>query len=300
MRITEGMVARRVVSDLQTTRSKIADAQEQVSTGRKITRPSSDALGAERALRLKADLAETRQHQDNVGAAQDWLEVTDDALATIGDVIHRTRELVVQGLNPTVNGVDREGLAKEVEFLIDQAKSAANARFGDQYVMAGQATDTQPYTPGGPDAVAPAAATAAPVVRTIGPGVSIRLGVKGSDVIGDGSSGLLKDLRDIAAHLRGTTPADVEAMRGDLTDLDARLNTVLEARAGAGALGNRLEAAAGRLAQLELTTDRARSDVEDADLARAYVELTTQQTVYQSALKSGAALVQPSLMDFLR
>jgi flagellar hook-associated protein 3 FlgL len=294
------MVARRVVSDLQTTRSKIADGQEQVSTGRRLVRPSSDPLAAERALRLRADLAETRQHKSNVADAQDWLDVTDDALGTIADVIHRARELVVRGLNPTVNSVDREGLAKEVEFLVDQAKSAANARFGDQYVMAGQATDTQPYAPGGADAVAPAAAAAAPVVRTIGPGVSIRLGVKGSDVIGDGASGLLHDLREIAAHLRGTAPADVEAMRGDLTDLDARLNTVVEARAGVGALGNRLEAAAARLAQLELTTDRARSNVEDADLAREYVELTTQQTVYQSALKSGAAIMQPSLMDFLR
>ncbi len=298
MRITEGMVGSRVMADLNRTRERIANGQEQVSTGKRLVRPSVDPLATERAMRLRADLAETRQHQENVADAQDWLDVTDDALGTIGDVIHRAREIVVQGVNPTVNADDRAGLAKEIEYLIDQAKSAANARFGDQYVLAGQATDVQPYAPGGADGFAPG--TPSPVVRTIGPGVSVQLGVLGSSVIGDGSSGLIKDLREIAAHLRGATHADTEALRADLTDLQARETDVLGARASVGALGNRLEAAAGRLDQLALTTDTARSDIEDADLARTLVDLTSQQSAYEAALKAGSSVMQRSLMDFLR
>jgi len=298
VRITEGIVSRRVMSDLGRTRARIADGQEQVSTGKRLVRPSVDALATERAMRLKADLAETRQHQRNVADAQDWLDVTDDALGTIGDVIHRVREIVVQGANPTVNAEDRGALAKEVEYLVDQVKSAANARFGEQYVMAGRATDVQPYAPGGSDAYAPG--TPAPVVRPIGPGVSVQLGVLGHAVVGDGSTGLIKDLREVAAHLRGTTPADSAALRADLGDLDDRLTDVMGARATVGALGNRLEAAAGRLDQLALTTDTARSDIEDADLARTLVDLTAQQSAYEAALRAGSTVMQRSLMDFLR
>jgi flagellar hook-associated protein 3 FlgL len=298
VRITEGIVSRRVMSDLGRTRTRIADAQEQVSTGKRLVRPSIDPLATERAMRLRADLAETRQHQRNVADAQDWLDITDDALGTIGEVIHRAREIVVQGANPTVSRDDRDGLAKQIDALVDQAKSAANARFGDQYVLAGQATDVQPYAPGGPDGYAPAGAP--PVVRTIGPGVSVQLGVLGRDVLGDGSGGLIKDLREIAAHLRGATHADTEALRADLTDLQARETDVLGARASVGALGNRLEAAAGRLDQLALTTDTARSDIEDADLARTLVDLTSQQSAYEAALKAGSSVMQRSLMDFLR
>ena len=42
------------------------------------------------------------------------------------------------------------------------------------------------------------------------------------------------------------------------------------------------------------------SETEDADMARTLTDLTMQQAVYQSALKSGAQIVQPSLIDFLR
>jgi flagellar hook-associated protein 3 FlgL len=42
------------------------------------------------------------------------------------------------------------------------------------------------------------------------------------------------------------------------------------------------------------------SQAEDTDIAKALIQLSSQQSVYQAALKSGAALSQPSLLDFLR
>jgi flagellar hook-associated protein 3 FlgL len=42
------------------------------------------------------------------------------------------------------------------------------------------------------------------------------------------------------------------------------------------------------------------SETEDADMAKTLVAFSTQQAVYQSALKSGANIVQSSLLDFLR
>ena len=35
-------------------------------------------------------------------------------------------------------------------------------------------------------------------------------------------------------------------------------------------------------------------------MAKTLIDLTTQQSVYQAALQSGAQIIQPSLLDFLR
>jgi flagellar hook-associated protein 3 FlgL len=66
-----------------------------------------------------------------------------------------------------------------------------------------------------------------------------------------------------------------------------------------GARANRLTTATARLQELEEASTKLLSDTEDADMAKTLVEYSTQQAVYQSALKSGASLIQPSLMDFL-
>jgi flagellar hook-associated protein 3 FlgL len=108
-------------------------------------------------------------------------------------------------------------------------------------------------------------------------------------------------LRDIAGHLRSGIPADVESLRTtDLRNLDNRLGDVLEARTTTGALTNRLDAAAQRLDDVVGSADRLRSETEDADMAKSILELSTQQSVYQAALRSGASIIQPSLLDFLR
>ena len=62
----------------------------------------------------------------------------------------------------------------------------------------------------------------------------------------------------------------------------------------------RLDAAKSRLSDIENTTTKLLSDTEDTDISQAIVDLTTQQNVYQAALKSGASIIQPSLLDFLR
>jgi flagellar hook-associated protein 3 FlgL len=156
----------------------------------------------------------------------------------------------------------------------------------------------------GADTFLGTAAPAGAVAREIGPGVSLQINVIGKDVLGDGVSGdggLLGVLRDISTHLRGGTTADGQALRGsDLKALTASLDTITSTRATVGAVANRLETASSRLDQMEEATTQFLSDVEDADMAKTIMDFSLQQSVYQSALKSGANIVQASLLDFLR
>jgi flagellar hook-associated protein 3 FlgL len=140
------------------------------------------------------------------------------------------------------------------------------------------------------------------IARQIGPGVSVTVNVRGDDVLGNGGDGkLLQTLRLAAQHLRGGTPADLDALRnGDVQALDRNLGTVNQLRASVGSTTNRLEIARDRLAELEESSGAMLSETEDADMAKTMVEFSMQQSVYQSALKSGANIVQSSLLDFLR
>ena len=67
-----------------------------------------------------------------------------------------------------------------------------------------------------------------------------------------------------------------------------------------GARVNRLETQQTRLKDLELNVEDLLSKTEDADMAKAMVDFSMQQSIYQSALQSGARVLQPSLLDFLR
>jgi flagellar hook-associated protein 3 FlgL len=96
----------------------------------------------------------------------------------------------------------------------------------------------------------------------------------------------------------GGTPAHLSTV--DLAALDAASDTILTTRASVGARTNRLTAAADRLQQLEQAQTQQLSATEDADVAQTMIDFSTQSAVYQAALKAGANLIQPSLLNFLK
>ena len=297
-RITSSMITRGIVTDLNDIATRVSHTQQKLASGKELTRPSDDPFATGRAIGLRTELAGLEQYQRNVDDAEAWTSVTENKLSTMTDIVHSARELLVRGSTGTTSVGDRKIIADEIDGLIAAAKDTANATYAGRSLFAGTATATKPYGAAS-DAYL---GDAGDVVRSIGPGVSVIVNARGSDMLGNGADGkLLNTLRDISAHLRGGSAADIAALGGsDLVGMDRSLDNVLNVRAQVGSTASRLEAANGRLAEIEEGVRGLLSKVEDADMAATMIEYSMQQSVYQSALRAGAGIVQASLLDFLR
>jgi flagellar hook-associated protein 3 FlgL len=292
------MVSRGVLADLNDVATRMTNTQRKMATGKELTRPSDDPFAVGRAIGLRTEVAGLDEYRRNTAEAQGWTDASDSALGTLTDIVQRGRELLVHGSTGTTSGADRKIIADEIDQLINSAKEDANAVQGGRALFSGTATGVKPY-----DMVSDTYhGDSGDVVRTIGPGVSVVVNVRASDVLGNGTDGkMINTLRDIAAHLRGGTTADQTALSTtDVSALDRSLDDVVSARAHIGAVANRLSAADDRLADLEESSRGLLSKTEDADMAATLVDYSMQQSVYQSALRAGAGIVQASLLDFLR
>jgi flagellar hook-associated protein 3 FlgL len=289
------MLTRTLLADLNDVTSRLARTQSKLSSGKELEKPSDDPYLVSRALQFRGEVAMNEQYSRNVGEANAWQTATDSALSQMGDIALRARELLIQGATDSAGPTAREAIATEIDQLADSLKSAANSQYAGRYIFGGSNTLNAPYSLGGSDVYA---GNGEIVKREIGPGVRVDLNVAGDAVVGNETSGLLFTLRTIAADLRAGNTAALQ--NADMTALDTAHETITTTRATVGARANRLDAAGARLLQLEEHTRRLLSETEDADMAKALVDFSMQQAVYQSALKSGAQIIQPSLMDFLR
>jgi flagellar hook-associated protein 3 FlgL len=295
MRVTQNMMSRTMLSDLQDVSARLAQTQQKLSSGKRITKPSDDPYGTTRALQFRAELAANQQYQRNVQEADAWQTATESALSSVNDIAQRARELLVRGASDTQDASARESIATEIDQLIEAVKTEGNAKYAGRYIFAGSATLTPPYQSGPNDTYA---GNADALHSEIGPGVQLDLNVDGRSVLGDDSGGLIHTLRQVATDLRAGNTAALSGT--DLGALDGQLDTVSNTVAVVGARQNRLETALSRLQDMEQSTTALLSETEDADMAKTLVDFSMQQAVYQSALKSGAQIIQPSLMDFLR
>ena len=303
-RLSNQMMARNTLADLNNIANDLYRTQRKLSSGKEITRPSDDPFGTTRAVTTRRELEEIQQLKKNVDDALSWQGVTEVALARITDVVQRSRELLVQGASDTNSAAQREAIAKEIDQLIETAKTEAGGSYAGRYIFSGTQTNTKPYTVGGTDAYN---GDGGNIVRTIGPGVSVAVNVRGAEFLGGDAAVpqpdglLLSTLRGIATNLRAGTPAAADALRGaDLRALDRNLDNLNAIRATVGATTNRLETAVLRLRELEEASTESLNQIEGADMAKTITDFSLQQAVYQSALKTGANIVQNSLLDFLR
>ena len=301
MRITDGMLSSASLADIQRSQTRAFDAQEQVRTGRRINHAADDPDGAARAVRLRGQLAGIDRQSQNADSATAWLTASESALAGTGDTLQRIRELTVQAGNGTLSDTNRKAIADEIDQLINSVRDDANATLDGRYLFAGAQTTTKPYAPGS-DAYLGGRAGQDVVALDIGPGVSVQVNTNGLALFGDGmgaGDGLLLDsLRTLSADVRS---GNLDAVRTtDLQALDRNTTALQDARAAIGATQNRVDAAKARLQDLGTATTKLLSDTEDADMAKAILTLSTQQSAYQAALQSGASVIShKTLMDFL-
>lgn len=110
----------------------------QISTGRRITKPSDDPVGTTRAMDFRTRLTEMAQYIDNSERAISWLNCTDDALMTVTNYLQRVRELVIAGANGSLTLEARLAYANEIDVIRDGIMQVANTTIDNRYIFGGE------------------------------------------------------------------------------------------------------------------------------------------------------------------
>jgi flagellar hook-associated protein 3 FlgL len=297
IRTTNNQSAVHVLDDLQRVSASLQHTQRKLSTGKEITQVEDNPVGAGRAMHLRSEVSDVQQYQKNINEALGFQDASESAMSSVQDIMKRAKELVVQAGNGTLDQTGLNNIAAEIKQLVEAARQSMNGTYAGRYLFSGTATLTPPFP-------SPALTYAGDdtMQRVIGQGEQVDLNLRGWEAFSvppaTGGQNVLQLLDKVATDLQAGNRA---ALGGpDLQGVDAMLDQLSASRAQVGARTNRLETQQTRLKDLELNVEDLLSKTEDADMAKAMVDFSMQQSIYQSALQSGARVLQPSLLDFLR
>ncbi len=298
IRTTNNQSAVHVLDDLQRVSAHLQATQRKLSTGKEINQVEDDPVAAGRAMFLRSQVSDVRQYQKNINEALGFQDASESSMSAVQDIMKRAKELVVQAGNGTLDQTGLNNIAAEIKQLVEAARQSMNGTYAGRYLFSGTATLTPPF----PAPALTYAGDANTMQRVIGQGEQVDLNLRGWEAfsVPPTASGqnVLQLLDKVATDLQAGNRA---ALGGpDLQGVDAMLDQLSASRAQVGPRVNRLETQQTRLKDLELNVEDLLSKTEDADMAKAMVDFSMQQSIYQSALQSGARVLQPSLLDFLR
>jgi len=146
MRISTQVFYQRNTESVLTQQSKLSQQNIHLSTQKRVINGSDDAVAIATIQRLKQDISVGEQYIKNGEMADTANRLEDTSLTQVTNILQRVRENLVQSGNGTLNGDNREALAKDLEGLRDELVGVANTKDGNsQYIFAGFDVDTQPF-----------------------------------------------------------------------------------------------------------------------------------------------------------
>lgn len=311
MRISTSYLLNNLTRDIAEQLTRMQKLSEEISTGKRLQKPSDEPLAVSRALAIRALKAGVAQHKTNVDYAKDWLGATEGALMKAHDVLADAADIALRAANGTFSDDERKVLAQEVDGLISELLGLANTEYDGRHVFSGLRTNTTPFI-----LVEDPADPGYPVVYQgidgskeieVEPGTTIQVNTNGGatfmqGIAAAGGRNPFQILTDLREHLLdgGISPTFQADIASDIAGTQAAQDKIMSIVTSIGAKTRRLDRVYGRLSENEVELEALLSKVEDADVVKAVTELRLQETVYRAALGAAASVMKPSLLDYLR
>ncbi len=323
MRVTNKMMINETIKNLNTNTLALDKWNRQLSTGRTLNRPSDNPAGLVKAMRLRTNIVEGEQYLRNIGEALNFMETTDSALDSMGNVLNRVRELTVKAATGTNDTGAQAAIADEIKELGEQLKILANTSYGTKRIFAGTNVTESPLVDDGLGNLTWTGNNTA-FEMEIAVGIKFRMNLTNAGTGAESMQNFFTDPNPDPPPAPPLAPGEIQLATDNgifgvmsrlendirngnlpeigaaLTTLDTKIENLLSARSTIGAKVNRLELQDSRVKNTQISFTGLLSQVEDADMAEVIMQLKMQENVFRATLGAGARIIQPTLIDFLR
>lgn len=211
--------------------SSIVKIQDQISSGRRITKPSDDPSGAARVLDLKYSNQAVEQILSNQKTARTRLDQTESVIASATDILQNISENTVRIQNGTYSQKDMKSFAADIRGSVQELLGLANSRDAEgNFIFSGFAAKTQPFTQAGSNIVYNG--DSGEVMAQIGLQRKMRVSDSGEDLfmsVKDGNgvfSVAASDSNSGSAKIQNTSVQDKSALQKANYDVEFALDAL--------------------------------------------------------------------------
>ncbi len=298
MRVANKSIYDGTIRNLSMTSSGMVEANETVSTAKRINNLSDDPVGLVAVLGLRSSLSNLNQMERNISMGNSWLKASESALTQVNNILTSTKELTVAMSSANTNASQRANSMDLVDGYLKEIISLSNSTTGGRYIFGGTNTDTIPFELDTAGTQVTYAGNDTAFSINIGKDSVVPVGRDGKDVFGEDwdDSNIFKTLVDLKTSLGSN---DIAGIQNAMTKLDSHVKSVSATISDIGGKTIRLNVKQEVVTDLKLTDTERMSELEDADLAAAVINLKSKELAYNAALSSSAKMMELSLVNFI-
>jgi flagellar hook-associated protein 3 FlgL len=297
VRVTSVTSFREGAAFISAAATALAEAQRQVSSGRRVDRPSTDPSAAAAAIGDRATLGSLAAFTKAADAATSRLTVVDSILSDVVDKITDAQTKSLGARGSTQTQVQRDTAAADLQGIADALLLDFNTQFRGAYLFGGASATTAPFTKTG-TTVSPYQGDSIAVSVDVDAGRAVQVSVDGGAVAkGSDTADIFATLSTLIAAVRA---GDNNGIGQGIDALGRAMNRATQAQTTVGVSLQSLDEQRSRLSVVNLDTKARLSRDQDANMAEAITAMNQAETSYRAALGAFATNGKLSLLDYLR
>lgn len=305
-RVSTYMMQRSMLADFSRTQRTLLDAQEQVSTGRKINEFSDSPSSLPGLIAARAAVAKSEDYLASAKSVQQRTDLQDFHIGELSSTATDLRQTIFDAIG---NG-DGSDLRSAMEAALQRISSLLNSQLDGKYIYGGTRQDVQPVTANTLDALA-AVPTVQDAFQNSDVAQSAQVDAYQTISYGKLASELGGPFMDVIRQFVDYDASASGPIGKDLTEDQKTFLTSLLAPLDATATGLNAQQATNGIAQKAAEDaidrhgamqDRLKvmiSDITDVDMAEAVTKLNSAQIALQASAQTFAAVQGMTLLDFL-
>ena len=305
-RISSFGQSQQLLNTLLQNQSRIADTQNQISSGVKTQEFSGLAGQADTLLGAKTLKTKNDQYMNTLTQIGQQLAMNDVQVTAIDTDAQSLRQALVEAIGQE----QAQALPEALQQTLSSTVNALNTQIGSKYIFAGSRVDTPPVTSDNM-ATLLAAPTAASMFQNDQTKAAVPTADQGKTEYGllasDIGQGVLQSIKDIAAYNAGPSgplngklnSTQLTFLKGQLASLDTAIAAV---RQQTSVNGLRQQKVDELKTQYQTSSDFLTgfiSDIQDTNMTEAVTQLNSDQLALQASYNVVAKLGKLSLLNFL-
>ncbi len=307
MRVTQAGFYNSATNQMQEQQAKVFETQAQLSSGKKIDKPSDDPALAAALNILNSQMTENSRYMTNLDRVFSTMQMQETAINSAVSQLSRVKTLAIQGANDSYSASDRKSIAVEVKELIAGLMDVANIRGTDgAYVFSGFNQQQEPFSEVDDEVVYLGSHDYQKIL--VDEGRFMEVGLPGSAVFGSvnhidvetGGTEAVDMFTTLNQMVTALEDSEGDDIRSALAKVDSLHEHMITQESTVGARMSRVDGLKSTLEERDFTFKKLQSELEDLDYVAAASRLKNQTLALQAGQQSFAQLANLSLFNYIR
>lgn len=308
MRVTNSMSVLSHTSAIQNNLQKKSKIDEKLNTMKEVNRLSDDPYKAIKVLNFNNEISTTEKYEKNCDEATGWLDATDSALDSLGNVTKNLKETLIAAGNGTYSKDEIQSLSIKINENLKEMGNILNSTHGGKYIFSGSQTGEAPV-----QVIESKDADGNEIVELkisdkinidklneglkigIAQGIDVEYNVKLNDIIPS-----FDEINNISkAMAKGDSDAIKELTTTHMKNVDKLFESINTTRSTYGIKTNTVESMKKKSQDDLVQLKENLSNTQDVDFATAFMELKKAEVAYTASIQTGAKIMQTTILNFL-